>query len=69
MLDDLRNTAQESYLEEEARLALEASKPKVEKKILGMTAVQRFVISVFLLIAVIVLGSFCLLVTGKVILP
>lgn len=69
MLDDLRNTAQESYLEEEARLAIEASKPKVEKKILGMTAVQRFVISIFLLIAVIVLGSFCLLVTGKVILP
>jgi hypothetical protein len=69
MLDDLRNTAQESYLEEEARLALEASKPKVEKKILGMTAIQRFIISIFLLIAVIVLGSFCLLVTGKVILP
>lgn len=69
MLDDLRNTAQESYLEEEARLAAEAAQPKTEKKILGMTAPQRFVISIFLLIAVIVLGSFCLLVTGKVILP
>jgi len=69
MLDDLRNTAQESYLEEEARLAAEAANPKPEKKILGMTAPQRFVISIFLLIAVIVLGSFCLLVTGKVILP
>jgi hypothetical protein len=69
MLDDLRNTAQESYLEEEARLAAEAARPKPEKTILGMTAPQRFVISIFLLIAVIVLGTFCLLVTGKVILP
>ena len=69
MLEDLRNTAQESYLEEEARLAFEASQPKIEKKIMGMTAVQRFIISIFLFIAVLVLGSFCLLVSGKVILP
>lgn len=69
MLDDLRNSAKESYLEDEAGTTPLAPQPKTRQNFLGMTAPQRFVLSVLLLIAVIVLGTFCLLITGRIVLP
>ena len=38
-----------------------------EPRLLGMTAVQRFVIAVMLLLMVCVLGAFCMLVTGTIV--
>lgn len=64
MLDDLRNSAEDSFVEPEEAVVVKKKKP-----FLGMTAPQRFVIAVMLLIIVIVLGSFCLLATGKVFIP
>ncbi len=66
MLDDLRSSAEDSYTQAEP---VPTIRPKKKKQFLGMTAAQRFVVSVFLLIIVIVLGSFCLLATGRIILP
>ncbi|MFH1447017.1 MAG: hypothetical protein ABIG43_06375 [Chloroflexota bacterium] len=42
---------------------------KPEKYFLGMTAPQRFIAALFLLIVVLILGSFFLLLTGKIALP
>lgn len=64
MLDDLRNSAQDSFNEPEPVPV----KPK-KKQFLGMTAAQRFIVVFMLLLIVIVVGSFCLLATGKVVLP
>ncbi|OJX38038.1 MAG: hypothetical protein BGO78_08350 [Chloroflexi bacterium 44-23] len=69
MIDDLRNSASDSYLEEEANQTPLAPSRKSGKNFLGMTAPQRFVLALLLLIAVIVLGSFCLLITGRIVLP
>ncbi|MAT45378.1 MAG: hypothetical protein CL609_23870 [Anaerolineaceae bacterium] len=66
MLDDLRNSAENSYTEVEP---IPTDRPRRKKQFLGMTAVQRFVVALFLLIIVIVLGTFCLLATGKIVLP
>lgn len=67
MLDDLRNSAEDSYVEVDRIQA--AQKTKKKKQFLGMTAAQRFVVTFMLLLIVIVLGSFCLLATGRVVLP
>jgi len=69
MLDDLRNSAKESYIEEEVLPVSPLLESKPRKNFLGMTAPQRFVLSLLLLFAVIVLGSFCLLITGKIFIP
>jgi hypothetical protein len=69
MLDDLRKSAESSYLEEEAALEALRNQPEVEKKFLGMTASQRFILALMLLILVVVLGTLFLLVSGKMILP
>lgn len=66
MLDDLRSSAEDSYTEVEP---VPVYKPKKKKQFLGMTAAQRFVVALFLLIIVVVLGTFCLLATGRVVLP
>ena len=42
---------------------------KPEKRFMGMTAMQRFVATLFLLIVVLILGTFFLLLTGKIALP
>jgi len=69
MLDDLRNTAEASFLEEESVQQREALRPPKEKRFLGMTAAQRFILSVLMLILVVVMGTLMLLVTGKMVLP
>ena len=72
MLDDLRNSAASSYLDEEEamqedlRLGQDSSE---EKLFLGMTAPQRFVIVLMMLMMTCVLGTFFLVATEKIVLP
>lgn len=68
MLDDLRNSAATQPFEED----LPPEKPEVHRTLrpsrspfLGMTAKQRFIIALMLFLMVLVLGTFCLVVTGK----
>lgn len=68
MLDNLRNEA--SFKEEET--PLEGTPKKNEKPsrpFLGMTPAQRFVIVLLIFLMTCLLGTFCLLVTEKVVLP
>lgn len=69
MLDDLRNSA--TYEDEpESSEEYDYYEDAEEKRaFLGMTAGQRFVIALVLLLMVCVLGSFCLIVTEKVVPP
>ena len=72
MLDDLRNSATSSYLEEEElqQEDLYADKPAPKEKLfLGMTAPQRFVIVLMMLMMTCVLGAFFLVATEKIVLP
>lgn len=68
MLDDLRNSAEASYLDED-QLELENQLKPKETRFLGMTAAQRFILSVLLFIMVVVMGTLLLLVSGKMVLP
>ena len=72
MFDNLReDAATNSYYEDEAKLrpaagtSAYAARPR-SKRILGMTSVQRFVITFMLMLAVCVIGAMALLVTGKI---
>lgn len=73
MLDNLRDSATNSpFFSEEGPEPPEEEQPEEstgEKRILGMTAVQRFIIVLLLFFLTCVLGAFCLLVTGKIALP
>jgi hypothetical protein len=68
MLDDLRNSAEESFIEEDPLSDIDyenAGKPD-KKPFLGMTAGQRFVIAIFVFLMVAVLGVFVLIVFQKI---
>jgi len=72
MLDNLRDSAEQSpFFQEEEPVeeaeAVKAVQPKAP--FLGMTSAQRFVIAIMLFLMVCVLGSFCLLISEKVVLP
>jgi hypothetical protein len=75
MLDDLRNSAASSYLDEEPiPEAPEPSPGKKKKKkedarFLGLTAPQRFIVVLLLMMMTCLLGTFVLILTGKVWLP
>ncbi len=69
MLDDLRNSAEASFIEEESVLEAKKLVPSKERRFLGMTAAQRFILVFLLLILVVVLGTLFLLVSSKMILP
>jgi|AutmiccommuBRH23_1029490.scaffolds.fasta_scaffold00054_6 cell division septal protein FtsQ len=69
MLDDLRNSAEASFLEEETTFEREGLIPRREKRFMGMTAAQRFILAFLVLILVVVLGTLFLLVSGKMVLP
>jgi len=71
MLDDLRNSARDSYQDEEPRIERKAPKPVREepKLIFGMTASQRFIVAVFILLMVIILGVFVLIMFNKIVIP
>lgn len=74
MLDDLRNSS--SFLEDEEPQQQEGQsarryvrRRKKEPTFLGMTAKQRFVISLVLFFMVLVLGILALVISGTVALP
>jgi hypothetical protein len=69
MLDGLREEASSSQFEEPKEF-LPESQPVSRRRrrpgrFLGMNAMQRFVISVFIMIITCMLGAMCLLLTGK----
>jgi hypothetical protein len=70
MLDNLRDDAtSKPFYEDEAqfRPAAGAAAPRgISPRLLGMTAQQRFLIAVLLMLAICSLGAMCLLVTGKI---
>jgi hypothetical protein len=72
MLDDLRNDA-DFIGEDDDQLANQNKRASAsagaQTGFLGMTAQQRFVIAVMILLMVCILGSFFLLITGSVALP
>lgn len=72
MLDDLRNSASNSFAEEDPLVPSHnviRIQPKEEKLFLGMTAAQRFVVTLMLFLMVSVLGALVLVVSGAVYLP
>jgi hypothetical protein len=69
MLDDLRNSATSDYTPQPEPTPPPLPTRPTSQPFLGMTAGQRFVIALFLLLIACILGTFCLLVTGKVWLP
>ena len=77
MFDGLRNDPSDSSGFEEPREFFPEDKPekarparrKSSKKLLGLTAPQRFVLATMMLIAVCTLGALCLLVFGRFVIP
>jgi hypothetical protein len=66
MLDDLRSSASDGSQAEPGYY--ESEEPE-NKQFLGMTAPQRFIVVLMLLIMVCILGTFVLVIFGKVALP
>jgi len=72
MFDNLRQQANDTpFYEDEAKFQQHGRSVALPDKssagkLLGMTATQRFIVAVMLLIAVCVLGSMCLLLTGRI---
>ena len=71
MLDNLRDDAASSFYEEdtippEEVEVVQTPKRKKSGKLLGMTPIQRFILSVMLMITVCALGSVCLLLTNRI---
>jgi hypothetical protein len=63
MLDDLRKSAARSYEEE----IIEEQRPRPPRRILGMTAPQRFFVALMILLATCVVGAVVLIAAGKVV--
>ena len=68
MFDDLRNQANTPYFEEVDQEPEEVI-IETQTQFLGMSPVQRFIIVLMLFLIVLLIGSFALLVMGRVILP
>lgn len=72
MFDNLRDQANSTpFLDDEASLKSTMGTDSVPRRgssgpFLGMTAQQRFFIAVIMMIMVCILGTMCLLVTGKI---
>lgn len=69
MLDDFRQQAGDSLLDEPQDIDTGFQKPVKERRILGMTPFQTFFISFLLFLLTCILSSSCLLVTGRVAVP
>lgn len=70
MLDDfLREDDTESFLNEIQETPVAIQTEDDEVGFLGMTPVQRFVISVMFFFMVLIIGAFCLLITGSIGIP
>ncbi len=71
MFDNLREEASKPFYEEEAKFQPATGTDSAfgapsSRRILGMTAVQRFVIAFMFFLAVCVIGAMALFVTGKI---
>lgn len=72
MLDELREQADQSEDlddEEESAAAYFRMRYQTDRPFLGLTAGQRLVLALMMLVMVFILGTFCLLVTGRVVPP
>ena len=72
MFDDLREQSDDTGFEQpkdEGGASAVRLAYRSDTRLLGMTAPQRFVIALMLLIMVCLLGSFCLLIFQKVVPP
>ncbi|NMB55224.1 MAG: hypothetical protein GYA15_11035 [Leptolinea sp.] len=69
MLDDFRNTSEQPYQEQTVQTPEPPEYKPATPRFLGMTPFQRFIIVFLLFMLVCVLGSFCLLVTERIIPP
>jgi hypothetical protein len=73
MLDDLRNTASSGPEEPVPPVLVPSGIPPARQgtrgSFLGMTAPQRFVIVLMMLFMTCILGTFCLLITEKIVPP
>jgi hypothetical protein len=73
MLDDLRNDAASSPdpdpTPEDNELAELASRRRKRGPFLGMSPAQRFILVLVLFLMACVLGTFCLIVFNKIVLP
>lgn len=70
MLDELRNSA--TFQDDDEPLFEEIEQPAPTPRggqLLGMTAPQRLVVALLLFFMVFVLGSFCLVITQRVVPP
>jgi hypothetical protein len=65
MFDDLRDRSMEE-MANRSGMPAPVQAPQPERRVIGMTAAQRLVISVMLLATVFILGLMCLLVTGRI---
>jgi hypothetical protein len=68
MFDDLRQQANTPFFEEEDKEPEEVI-IETHQQFLGMTPFQRFVIAIMLFIIILLIGSFALLILGRVIPP
>jgi len=72
MFDDLRNDSQAAFEAEQTKVSapvISTKRPaakKKSKKILGMTAMQRFVLATLLFLVTCLIGVALLVLTGKV---
>ena len=74
MFDNLRDEPSPTFESESENLFPKEETPDItlppaqtsERKLLGMTAIQRFIIALMLMIATCTLGTMCLLLTGKI---
>ncbi len=66
MLDDLRNSAASSF-DEKPPEGSPTSHKKGETPFLGMTAAQRFVVSLLIFLTIVVVGALFLVVADKVV--
>jgi hypothetical protein len=69
MLDDFRQQANSSAFEEQEEAPAFDEPRRADRRFLGMTPAQRFIIALILLMVTCLLGSFCLLVTERFVLP
>ncbi len=77
MFDDLRDSDQPMFEGEQVKKTepvlsapgRPAAKKKKSKKILGMTAMQRFILSTLLFLSVCMVGIAVLFITGRIALP
>ncbi|HEX2908119.1 MAG TPA: hypothetical protein VHO69_14715 [Phototrophicaceae bacterium] len=70
MLDDLRRSTNEGdidFEEEDDTFAVEDARRQTDKRFLGMTAVERMFLSIFLFLNVCVLSLALLLATGRIV--